>query len=239
MTTLKIYADRVSQPARAVILFCRLNGIEFEEVEIDIFKGVHLSPEYKEINPMEQVPAIVHGEFKLFESHAILIYLASAFPGIADHWYPADLFKRAKTHSLLDWHHNNLRRGAMGYLLHLKLAPLFGVPLNPQAAAECRRILEASLWRIDSFWLQGTGNFLLGNDRPSIADLSLVSEIMQLQMLEEDDRNQIVGPFKKVQQWIEDVKNATQPHFDDIHAVLFEAIAKMKEQQANSSVPGS
>ncbi|XLR11254.1 hypothetical protein S83_039192 [Arachis hypogaea] len=33
-----------------------------------------------------KLPAIVDGRFKQFESHAILIYLASAFPGIADHW---------------------------------------------------------------------------------------------------------------------------------------------------------
>ncbi|KAL7233709.1 hypothetical protein ACSBR1_017343 [Camellia fascicularis] len=44
--------------------------------------------------------------------HAILRYLACAFPGVADHWYPSDLFKRSKIESVLDWHHSNLRRGA-------------------------------------------------------------------------------------------------------------------------------
>ncbi|XP_020977186.1 uncharacterized protein LOC107637960 isoform X2 [Arachis ipaensis] len=34
---------------------------------------------------LQKVPAIVHGNLKLFESHAILVYLASAFTGIADH----------------------------------------------------------------------------------------------------------------------------------------------------------
>ncbi|KAL3625546.1 hypothetical protein CASFOL_031000 [Castilleja foliolosa] len=44
--------------------------------------------------------------------NAILIYLASTFPEVADHWYPADVHKRAKIHSVLDWHHSNLRRGS-------------------------------------------------------------------------------------------------------------------------------
>ncbi|KAE8662698.1 Glutathione S-transferase T1 [Hibiscus syriacus] len=99
---LKVYADRMSQPARAVILFLKLNGINYEEVRVDIAKRQHLTPEYAEINPMKLLPAIVDGRFKLFESHAILIYLACSFPGVADHWYPADVFKRSKIHSVLD-----------------------------------------------------------------------------------------------------------------------------------------
>ncbi|KAF2313288.1 hypothetical protein GH714_010155 [Hevea brasiliensis] len=109
---LKVYGHRASQPSRAIMIFCKANNIEFEEVTIDLSKGQHKSPEYKEINPMGQVPAIIHGELQLFESHAILTYLASAFPGVADHWYPTDLVKRAKIHSVLDWHHSNLRRGS-------------------------------------------------------------------------------------------------------------------------------
>ncbi|PWA63763.1 glutathione S-transferase [Artemisia annua] len=108
---LKVYCDRMSQPSRAVLLFCKINGIEFEEIHIDVINNKHLTPEYKAINPMCQLPAIVNGEFKLFESHAILIYLSCAFPEIASHWYPTDISKRSKIHSVLDWHHTNLRRG--------------------------------------------------------------------------------------------------------------------------------
>lgn len=36
---------------------------------------------------------------------------------------------------------------------------------------------------LDDFWLQGSGQFLLGNSEPSIADLSLVCEIMQLEVI--------------------------------------------------------
>ncbi|CDP22238.1 unnamed protein product [Coffea canephora] len=84
---LKVFADRGSQPSRAVLILCKANGIEFEEVQIQLAKGEHKSPEYEAINPMKQVPAIeVDGKFRLFESHAILRFLATAFPGIAEHW---------------------------------------------------------------------------------------------------------------------------------------------------------
>ncbi|XP_070011804.1 glutathione S-transferase T1-like isoform X2 [Nicotiana sylvestris] len=181
--TLKLYVDRMSQPSRALLIFCKLNGIDFEEVYINLSKRQHLSPEFKEVNPLKQVPAIMDGRFKLFESHAILRYLACAFPGVADHWYPADLYKRAKVDSVLDWHHSNLRRGAAVYVFSTVLAPAFGLPLNQQAAAEAEKVLLASLAKIESVWLQKKGRFLLGSGQPSIADLSLVCEIMQLQVV--------------------------------------------------------
>lgn len=232
---LKVYADRMSQPSRAVILFCKLNRIEFEEIKIDIVKRQHLSPEFREINPMHQVPAIIDGRMKLFESHAILIYLSCAFPGVADHWYPADLSKRAKIHSALDWHHSNLRRGSTTYLQHTALAPALralGREPNPQVAAEAEKILDSSLSKLETFWLKGSGNFLVGSRQPSIADLSLVCEIMQLELLGDKDRDRILAPHKRVQQWIEATKNAARPHFDEVHTILFRAKAKLQEQRA-------
>ncbi|XP_022720234.1 glutathione S-transferase T1-like [Durio zibethinus] len=235
---LKVYADRMSQPSRAVIIFCKVNGIDYEEIRVDISKGQHLTPEFAEINPMKQLPAIVDGRFKLFESHAILIFLACAFPGVADHWYPADVFKRSKIHSVLDWHHSNLRRGPVTYVLNTTLAPLRGLPLNPQAAAEAKKHLSSSLSKIESIWLKGNERFLLGGNQPSIADLSLVCDIMQLEVLDEKDRTRLLGPHKKVQQWIENTRNATQPHFDEVHKILMKVKEKLQNERSKGANDG-
>ncbi|XP_039056919.1 glutathione S-transferase T1-like [Hibiscus syriacus] len=190
---LKVYSYRRSQPVRAVIIFCKVNGIEFEEVRVDIAKREHCTPEFSEINPLNQLPAIVDGEFKLFESHAILIYLACSYPGVADHWYPSDIFKRSKIHSVLDWHHSNLRRGPVTIVQNSVVAPVFHRTFNPERVAEGEKILSAALSKIESFWLEGNGPFLLGVNQPSIADLSLVCDIMQLELLDEADRNRLLG----------------------------------------------
>ncbi|PPD77460.1 hypothetical protein GOBAR_DD25612 [Gossypium barbadense] len=82
---LNVYADKMSQPSRAVVFFCKVNGIDYEEIKVHIPKGQHLTPEFEAINLMQKLPAIADGRFKLFESHAIHIYLAYAFPGVADY----------------------------------------------------------------------------------------------------------------------------------------------------------
>ncbi|XP_076897565.1 glutathione S-transferase T1-like [Bidens hawaiensis] len=232
---LKVYVDRMSQPSRAVLIFCKINGIDFEEILVDVLKNKQFSPEYKEINPMCQVPAIVDGRFKLFESHAILIYLSCAFPGVASHWYPSDLFKRSKIHSVLDWHHSNLRRGTVGLVFNSILAPLNGLPSNPQAAKEGEKLLVKSLGKLEDYWLKD-GRFLVGSLQPSIADISLVCEIMQLEFLSEEDHDRILRPYKKVVKWMEDTKKATAPHFDEVHRVLFKAQKRIRERMATESV---
>lgn len=228
---LKVYADRLSQPSRALIIFCRANKIDFEEVTVNLAKGQHRTPEFRKINPMGQVPAIVDGRFRLFESHAILRYLATVFPGVPDHWYPADLFTRAKVESILDWHHSNLRRGAATYVLHTALGPSLGLKPNPEAAKEGENLLVRSLRTIESVWLKGDAKFLNGNPQPSIADLSLVCEIMQLEVVGDDRRDRILGPHEKIRAWMENVKKATNPHFEEAHELIY----KVKERLSSAA----
>ncbi|KAI3844133.1 hypothetical protein MKX03_013375 [Papaver bracteatum] len=91
----------------------------------------------------------------------------------------------------------------------------------PEAAAEAEKILTSSLSQIESVWLHENGNFLLGHTQPSIADLSLVCEIIC--HLHEKDRIRVLTPFKKVLKWIEDTRIATSPHFEEVHKALLGA----------------
>ncbi|WCJ26260.1 Glutathione S-transferase T1 [Euphorbia peplus] len=232
---LKVYVYRISPPARAVIIFCKVNKIDFEEVKVDISKHQQFTSEFKEINPFGEVPAIVHGRFKLFESQAILMYLATLFPTVADHWYPADVFKRAKIQSVLDWNHSNLRRGTAGYLLNTVLARARGLPQNLQDAAEAEKVLSSSLSKIESFWLKGSGPFLLGENQPSIADLSLACLVMELELVDDENRERILGPHKKIQQWIEDTRYAMRPYFDEVHKTVFKSKARLHKQPPKGS----
>lgn len=56
-----------------------------------------------------------------------------------------------------------------------------------------------------------------------------------MQLLDEKDRDRILGPHKKVQQWIESTRNATRPHFDEVHTILYKLKTRLSEQQSNQA----
>ncbi len=59
-------------------------GATYEFITLDMQSEEHLKADFLEINPMGKVPAIVDEEFKLWESGAILLYLAEKYGKIPD-----------------------------------------------------------------------------------------------------------------------------------------------------------
>ncbi|KAL0297626.1 UNVERIFIED_CONTAM: Glutathione S-transferase T1, partial [Sesamum radiatum] len=122
-----------------------------------------------------------------------------------------------------------------GYHFNTGIALAYGLPLDPKAAAEGEKLLSASLATIESLWLEDDRPFLLGNSQPSIADISLVCEIIQLEIADDKDRERILGGHKRILKWIEDTKNATAPYFGEIHSFLPLAKERFKELRAKQT----
>lgn len=72
---LKFYYQPSPNPAK-VALMLEETGIEYELVPIDTRKGEQHSPEFLAINPNGKTPAITDGAATVFDSNAILLYLA-------------------------------------------------------------------------------------------------------------------------------------------------------------------
>ncbi|MBN3925449.1 glutathione S-transferase family protein [Nostoc sp. NMS4] len=75
---LKLYGGTRSR-ASIVHWYLEELGIPYEFVKLDMQAGEHFQPEYLAINSFGKVPAIVDGDFKLWESGAILLYLADKY----------------------------------------------------------------------------------------------------------------------------------------------------------------
>lgn len=68
-----------------------------------------------------------------------------------------------------------------GLIVNTVLVPLRGLPLNPQATKEAEKTLDKALSILETYWLKD-GPFLLGRSQPSIADINLVCEVMELEV---------------------------------------------------------
>ncbi len=72
---LKFYFSGAPNPTK-VALFLEEAGLPYEPIPIDTRKGDQHKPAYLAINPNAKVPAIVDGDVTVFDSNAILLYLA-------------------------------------------------------------------------------------------------------------------------------------------------------------------
>jgi len=72
---LKFYYSGAPNPTK-VALFLEEAGLPYEAIPIDTRKGDQHKPEFLAINPNAKVPAIVDGDATVFDSNAILLYLA-------------------------------------------------------------------------------------------------------------------------------------------------------------------
>lgn len=75
---LKLYGG-VRSRASIVQWYLEELDVPYEFVLLDMAVGEHRQPEFLALNPMGKVPTIVDGEFTLWESGAILLYLAEKY----------------------------------------------------------------------------------------------------------------------------------------------------------------
>ena len=77
---LKLHYHPFSTFARRVRIALIEKGIPAELVEIDMARGAHRGPEYRQLNPYGRVPTLEEDGFILYESTAILEYLEATHP---------------------------------------------------------------------------------------------------------------------------------------------------------------
>ncbi len=72
---LKFYYNSGPNPNK-VALFLEEAGLEYEAIPVDTRKGEQFTPEYLAINPNAKAPSLIDGDVTVFDSNAILPYLA-------------------------------------------------------------------------------------------------------------------------------------------------------------------
>ena len=74
-TMMKFYYHTAPNPMK-VALYLEESGLAYELIPVDTRKGEQHLPAYTAINPNAKTPALVDGDATVFDSNAILLYLA-------------------------------------------------------------------------------------------------------------------------------------------------------------------
>ncbi|XP_026784929.2 glutathione S-transferase theta-1b [Pangasianodon hypophthalmus] len=174
---LELYLDLISQPCRSVYIFAKKNNIQFEYKKLSLMAGEHYGEEFGKINVMRKVPALRDGDFCLGESVAIMQYMVEKY-GTPDHWYPADVQKRARVNEYLSWQHSAIRpHGSKMFWLRLMIPKVLGTEIPKDKMDAAVEDLDSSLKLIEEKFLQDRP-FIAGEEI-SLADLVAIVEVMQ------------------------------------------------------------
>lgn len=167
-----LYYHPFSQHSRRVISLMEAANLKYELHQVELGAGEHMSPEFLAINPNHQVPTLLDGDVKLHESNAILRYLC--LTNDLHDWYPENFEQRAMVEQWLDWNQCRLGRAVPEIVVNTVFmgdkGDVAAIKRGQAAVDDAMPVLEAALAKSD----------YLSGDTPTIADLSIASNVFQL-----------------------------------------------------------
>jgi len=98
---MKLYHFPPSPNSRVVIALAYHLGISLELETVNLFKGQQMHSEFVKLNPNHMIPTLIDGDFVLWESTAIMQYLAATHPG--NTLWPIDVRVQADINRWMSW----------------------------------------------------------------------------------------------------------------------------------------
>jgi glutathione S-transferase len=138
-------------------LAMRANDIGFDEIFIPLYTGAADKQRLLDITRSGKVPALIDGDVTVWDSLAIIEYVAELFP--EKRLWPADKIARAQARSISAEMHSSFMalRSECGMNLH---RPIGAVELSQDARADVARIQE--IWTDCRERYGKSGPFLFG-----------------------------------------------------------------------------
>jgi glutathione S-transferase len=189
---IRIYTNPVSQHARRVHMAALELGLDVEWKLVDFRAGEHQQPPYLAINPHGKVPTLEEDSFVLWESNAIMAYLADKRPAAG--LYPTDAHARADVNRWLFWESAHFGRACITLTWERMFKPIITKqPSDPVMVADGELQWRRFAKVLDDH-LRGRA-YVAGVF--SIADLALASITMYRHHANID-----TSPFPQLEAWL-------------------------------------
>ena len=154
-----LYGAPVSGNAYKARLLLNLLEVEFEEIDVNLRAGENRAGPFLALNPRGQIPVLVDGEVTVWDSQAILVYLARRY---GEAWLPADPAPMAEVMQWLAVSENELLFGLARARAVLHFGRDFDLASSQAYGRAGLKVLEQHL----------AGNEWLAAGRPTIADVA-------------------------------------------------------------------
>jgi glutathione S-transferase len=167
-------------------------GVALDYEYLDLLKGASHTPAFLAVNPTGRAPALVDGDFKLWESNAIMQYLASQKPNTL---WPDNARTRADIMRWQSWQLAHWGKESCEPLIFNRLVKKLA-NMGPPNEAEVAKGLEC--FNRDAAVLDAhlaKQPYLVGNDI-TIADFVVAAPLFHAQAAELP-----TAPYKNVQAW--------------------------------------
>ncbi|KAL9381437.1 hypothetical protein Peur_027094 [Populus x canadensis] len=198
---------KVYGPAMAVcpqrVMACLLEkGVEFDLVYVDLDSGEQKLPEFLLKQPFGQVPVVEDGDFKLFESRAIIRYYAAKYEDRGPNLLGNTLEEKALVDQWLEIEAHNFNDLVFNIVFQVVILPRIG----QQGDSELVRTYEEKLEKVlDVYEKRLSKSKYLAGDSFTLADLSHLPATRYL--VNEAGLGHLVKDRKKLNAWWEDISS--------------------------------
>lgn len=171
-------------------------GVPLEFEFVDLTKGAQRTPEYLALNPTGRAPTLVDGDFKLWETTAIVHYLAGKKPNTL---WPDDVRTRADIVRWQSWTLAHWEKESCAPLLFERIVKQI-VGAGPPDAAIVARALENFARDAKVLEAHLAGQPYLVGDALTLADFSVASPLFYAERagMPLADYPQLTGWFGRV-----------------------------------------
>jgi len=176
--SLRLHAFPLSPRGFKVVLAANHLGLDYEFVLCDLSKGDHKQAAYTAINPNQKMPALEDGDFKLWESNAIIQYLAAKKPEAG--LLPKDERDRADVARWQFWESTTFDPACAILMYENAVKRLFGIGEPDPVEVEKGLTKFNAAARILNGHLKGRD--YVAQNRLTIADFSLGAAFVGAQM---------------------------------------------------------
>ncbi|XP_074648757.1 glutathione S-transferase 1-like [Tubulanus polymorphus] len=203
MAPINFYMMHVSSPCRGVWMVLKELGLEFNLKYTDLMKNEHMTPEFLKMNPQHCIPTVDDNGFIMWESRAIMLYLAEKYSKNSN-FYPKDNPEKIYQINRFLFFDMDKMYGKTGQYIYPKM--LEGKELDP----EKEKAMKQSYDLLDGY-LEGK-KYVTG-DHMTVADLSIAASVMFSTLIDYD-----ISGWKNVSRWLNTMKKL--PYFEECNSGL-------------------